>query len=359
MATLETHKDNPNLPIGDKAGLHVEDAQCPLCGSLLTRQRYREIRQRMDRENQERLAQDERSLKARFVKDIAEMESKKTAEVAKIRADAARAAEALKAGLETAIQERLELEREAFERAKTEAVNGERMKTFAEKLRLEQKLTEMQRALQKKTAPELGEEGEVDLFEALKIEFPGDRVSRIGKGVAGADIMHRVVHADGVIGTILIDSKNTTRFMNRYVEKLRADQLRVQADFAILATTAFPQGSRQLAVIDNVIIADPARVVAVMHLVRRQVISAYALRLGNQAREETAIAVLRFVVSPAGLDLLDRIVTLTHDLTNLDAQENKAHQLTWKRRAELINSIRAAKEQYSDTIDGLARGEPE
>jgi hypothetical protein len=91
----------------------------------------------MDRENQERLTQAEKNLKARVDRDIAQMEAKTKAEVAKIRADAARTAEGLKAGLEATIQKRLETEREAFEKAKTEAVNAEKVKLFTDKLKLE------------------------------------------------------------------------------------------------------------------------------------------------------------------------------------------------------------------------------
>jgi len=72
------------------------------------------------------------------------------------------------------------------------------------------------RRLQPKTANELGEEGEVDVYEALRREFPHDIVTRVAKGVPGADIIHRIVHNDTIIGTILVDSKNTSRFLSRY-----------------------------------------------------------------------------------------------------------------------------------------------
>jgi len=95
---------------------------------------------------------------------------------------------AAKAATEAVVAERLRGQRETLEAAKLEAVNGEKAKTFAERQKLEEKLAGLQRQLQAKTAGELGEGAELDLFETLRAEFPHDRFSRLKKGTAGADI---------------------------------------------------------------------------------------------------------------------------------------------------------------------------
>src|SRR5262249_46890854 len=151
------------------------------------------------------------------------------------------------------IAARLKTQREASEKKLAEAVNAERAKQFGEKLKLEEQLQEMQRRLQKKTANELGDEGELDLFEALRHEFPSDQVERVKKGKEGGDILHRIIGQSGQIcGTIIYDVKNTSRFMSKYLTKLRADQLREEADHAVLSTQAFPAGTQQLAVREGV-----------------------------------------------------------------------------------------------------------
>jgi hypothetical protein len=247
----------------------------------------------------------------------------------------------------------LQAQRETLEKARAEAVAAERTKAYADRMRLDTQLQDLQRQLQRKTANELGEEGEVDVFEALRREFRHDTITRVAKGVPGADITHRVVYNDTVIGTILVDSKNTSRFLSRYVTKLRADQHREQADYAIISTTAFPPGARQLALIDNVIVADPAWVALVMHLLRRLIFQMHVLRVGNEARQEKAEVLLQYIVSPASIALLERIVSLTDDLTDLDARETKSHQKLWRERANLIAAIREAKNQFSDAIEGI------
>jgi hypothetical protein len=319
------------------AGFHADETQCPYCGQPISRKQYREIRAQIEAQETARIAKVEQTLKDRFAEQV----------------------KLLKASQDTSIKRRLEAQRQTLEKAKAEAVATERTKAYAERMRLDTQLQDLQRKLQRKTANELGDEGEVDLFEALRREFPHDTVTRVAKGVLGPDIIHRVVHNGAVIGTIVVDSKNTSRFLPRFVTKLRADQHREQADQAIISTTAFPPGARQLKVIDNVIVAAPAWVAVVMHLLRRHIVQMHVLRVGNEARQEKAEALHQFIVSPAGIALLDRIVRLTDDLTRLDARETTAHQKVWRERANLIAAIRDAKDRFSDTIDGIIGGSEE
>jgi hypothetical protein len=202
----------------------------------------------------------------------------------------------IKANQDTNIKRQLQAQRETLEKAKAEAVAAERTKAYAERQRLDTQLQDLKRRLQRKTGNELGEEGEADVFEALRREFPHDTITRVAKVVPGPDIIHRVVHNGTAIGTVVVDSKNTSRFLPRFATKLRADQLREQADQAIISTTAFPPGARQLTLVHNVIVAAPAWVPVVMQLLRGQIVQMHLLRVGNEVRQETAEALRQFIV---------------------------------------------------------------
>jgi glutamyl/glutaminyl-tRNA synthetase len=75
----------------------------------------------------------------------------------------------------------LKEQREALEKANAEAINAEKAKVFAEKLKVEEQ-PGGHPAAAAKTFEELGEGAEIDLFEDLKSEFPDDKISRVGKG---------------------------------------------------------------------------------------------------------------------------------------------------------------------------------
>jgi hypothetical protein len=225
----------------------------------------------------------------------------------------------------------LQTQRATFEKAQIAAVSVEKQKSFREKLKLEEQLQEMQRRLQKKTANELGDEGELDLFEELKREFPNDQIERVKKGKEGGDIIHQVVQNGQMCGKILFDVKNTTRFTSKYLTKLRADQLREKADHGLLITKALPADTRdrQVALRENVVIVHPARAVAVASILRRQVIQVHSLRLGREGREQKAQALYAFMVSPRATELWDEIAKVAEGLNALDNSEKSAHEKLW------------------------------
>ena len=319
------------------AGFRADETQCPYCGQPISRKQHREIRAQIEAQETARIATVEQALKDQFAEQV----------------------KLLKATQDTSVKRRLETQRQTLEKAKVEAVAAERTKAYAERMRLDTQLQDLQRQLQRKTANELGEEGEVDLFEALRREFRHDTITRVAKGVPGPDIIHRIVHNGTAIGTVVVDSKNTSRFLPRFATKLRADQLREEADHAIISTTAFPPGARQLTVVNNVIVADPARVVAVVHLLRRQIVQMHVLRIGNEARQEKAEALYQYIVSPAGVAQLDRIGSLIDGLTDLLTREKKAHHQDWQKRENLHAAIQDAKDRFSDTVNGIIGGSEE
>src|SRR5207247_2237632 len=60
--------------------------------------------------------------------------------------------------------------------------------------KMQAQLKDMGRRLEKKTATELGETPEIDLFETLREEYPDDNIVRMKRGEAGADIHQTVMH---------------------------------------------------------------------------------------------------------------------------------------------------------------------
>lgn len=244
--------------------------------------------------------------------------------------------------LRTTQQERLDEQRVALEKAGTDAVNAERARAFEEKLKLESQLQDITRKLQKKTAEELGEGAEVNLFDELKARFEGDKITRVEKGTAGADIIHDVLHNGKVCGRIVYDSKNRSAWRNEYVSKLRKDQVAAVADHAVLSTQVFPSGARQLHVQDGVVVTNPARVLVVVEILRRQILQTHSLRASNESKAEKTAALYEFITSELCNQLFEQIEVHSTDMLDLDVKEKKAHDATWKRRGELIRGVQKA-----------------
>jgi hypothetical protein len=205
----------------------------------------------------------------------------KFAEAERQKKEALERAENFETNLEAAIDQVRE--------AKDTEMNAIKAQHFKETQKLTGIVEGLQRRLEQKNAQELGEGAEVDLFKALKAEFPEDLIARVPKGAAGADIIHVVKHNGKECGKIVYDSKNRKRWEYEYATKLLDDQIAEKAEHAILSTLKFPAGAQQVAVHAGVIIANPARVVTLAWILRREIIQTSSLRIvGNERDGKTA-----------------------------------------------------------------------
>lgn len=248
------------------------------------------------------------------------------------------------------IEASLKVQREVLDKAKDDAVNAEKARAFEENQKLTDKVNDLQRALENKTAEELGEGAEIDLCDALKKEFTGDDIQRIPKGTAGADIIHVVMLSGKKCGTIIYDSKNHNQFRWEHVTKLRADQLAARAEHAILSTRKFPQGTRQLHLHDGVLLANPARVVLIATMIRQHLLQLHAQRVSDIERDSKTAALYEFIISERCGSLLSRIDERADDLLDEQQKEVKWHENHWKREGEAIRGIQKAKADLENQV---------
>jgi hypothetical protein len=260
---------------------------------------------------------------------------------------------ALKAAHQTELAERLEEQREALEQDKAAAVNAQKSAAFEESLKWKTKAEDLARALEKKNSEDLGEGAEVDLYDSLRGEFTDDRIERIAKGTAGADISQTVIYNGQECGGVIFDSKNHNAWRNEFVSKLAVDKLAAKADVAILCTRKFPEGKRHLHVQDGVIVVDPVRAVTVVEIVRQHLIQMHSLRLSQEERAHKTSALYHFITSQPCTDLLDRIENSAEDLLELQTKEQRAHELTWRKQGELIRSVQKARADLSNHIETI------
>ncbi|WP_333794228.1 DUF2130 domain-containing protein [Hyphomicrobium sp.] len=328
------------------APAHAEDERCPWCDQAIPHEKFSAIRDRIAAKERQQYAEMTARLKEDFAREKAEL-------AARVREEAQLAlqtefAERLKAAEETrlaaeaariAAESAFNQQRELLEQEKTVAVLAEQAKAFEERQKLQERLALLQKQIENKTAQEIGEGPEADLFELLRGAFEGDRIRRVAKGLQGADVIHEIIRNGQVCGKIIYDSKSRNAWKNDFVTKLRADQLAERAEHAILSCNKLPQGVQQIHVQDGVIIAQPQRVVVLAQILRRHVIETHELRVGNEGRDEKTAELYAFITSDRCKQLLDQIALQAQRMLELEATEERAHRLTWERRSKLIRSV--------------------
>jgi hypothetical protein len=287
------------------------------------------------------------------------------AEAEQARAAAAGQVAAIEAGKQAAvekrvaeIQETLLRQKEDLQREKEAAVLAEKAKV----LKLTSELADLQRKLEGKSAHELGEGSEIDLYEQLRTAFEGDRIQRVPKGVNGADVIHEVVHNGRTCGKIVYDAKNRDAWQNGFAVKLNADKLAQGADHAILSSNKFPRDKREVHLQDGVIVAAPARVPAIVEILRDQLIRLNELRVSNEQRDGKTEELYAFITSEHCKQLIGQVEAQAGKMLDLDSKEQEAHRRLWDQRKKLIHAVQKARGDLSFEIDriiGTAGNGPE
>jgi hypothetical protein len=357
-----TTQERPNRRHAHKPdGPELATERCPWCGSRISRAEFQRIRDQIAEQERGRLARVEQTLRQQFAREQQKAMATAKGELEKAKADAAAQVETARkeaAARETAIRKQAaEAAAAALASKITKAVADARQGWHGEKLKLTAELEALKRKIENTHTPAhtRGEGSEVDLAQAITTAFPepDNRLWRVARGQPGPDIIMEIVQNGSLAGKIIIDSKNISRWSNKFVGKIVADARKENADFCIIASNILPAREQQICIRDHVIIATPQRVVVLLHLIRRQIIENYRLQLAAPARDEKAQRLLNYIVSPTCVDLIERIVKVSRELGELDRIETAAHSRTWAKRADLIGGLQRIHDEFATSVSAI------
>ena len=134
---------------------------------------------------------------------------------------------------------------------------------------MERRAEEMKRKAEQGSMQLQGEVQELALEELLRVTFPFDMVTEVGKGVRGADCILTVRNNFGQeCGRIIYESKRTQTFSQDWVEKLKADMRSQGAMIAVIVTQAMPKDLDRFGDINGVWVCSFAEVKALSHVLR-------------------------------------------------------------------------------------------
>ena len=95
-----------------------------------------------------------------------------------------------------------------------------------------------------------GEAAEIVLEETLAAAFPINGFVPVAKGVSGADVRQDVIGPNGVVGSILWESKRTKNWTAGWLAKLRDDQRASGCEVAVITSHALPDGVDSFGMVD-------------------------------------------------------------------------------------------------------------
>lgn len=296
---------------------------CPWCGNRITHAKFVQIQEAMEKQLHQRLA-----------KEVAEQQKKLDAERARI----AKQVEIARQEAEKLRRKEIAEIRAILQKDRESALLKKDAEFARERDAMQKKIVEMSRRVRKPGA-EVAEGGELDLYDALRAAFPEDQVSRT-KGKTAGNLVHDVRYKGKSAGKILIDSRPRAAWQHAFVTKLRQDQSEVGADQAILATSVFPAGKKELFVDSGIIVVAPARVAAMVDVLRKTLIAMYVAKLSDAERADKMSRLFRFITSTGFKRKLAEAAELAGEALQIDVDEKRAHDNVWKKRGTLLTRIK-------------------
>ena len=238
--------------------------------------------------------------------------------------------ETLKAQNDTLVAERIAEARAALEKDTAEKINAK----DAQHADATQKIVEQLKAVQARLADVEGEGADINLVDLLKEQFPDDHIRAVNK-TTGANIIHVVKQNKKECGKIVYDAGNRKIWKTSFAMELHKDMVTEKAAHAIITTSKFPDGAKQVHVCEGVIAANPARVAVLVEILRDEIVRNYSQQLSKEDQDKKTAKLYAFITSGEFNNLLNSLDGNDERLLALDEDEKKQHKKIWDRRRAL------------------------
>jgi hypothetical protein len=248
------------------------------------------------------------------------------------------------------MEERKKVEEEAKKQAE------ERAKFEWEKMKLdyEKRMAEMQKQLEmtqkavedanrKANQWSMQIQGEIQedaLKELLIHNFPIDTISDVEKGKKWADVIQEVRNEFGqTVGIIAWESKNTKAWTEGWIDKLKEDRLRANADISILVTAVLPKDMEKFWLYKGIWVVEWSYALPVAIMLRAQIESMANLKNSLVSKDEKMELLYNYLTSPKFKDKVENIIDAFKQMKDQVEEERRAFEKRWKTREQLLEQV--------------------
>ncbi|MEO0276454.1 MAG: DUF2130 domain-containing protein [candidate division WOR-3 bacterium] len=220
---------------------------------------------------------------------------------------------------------------------------------------LKKELKEAQEKAEKISIGLKGEIQEIEIEKFLKIEYPFDEIKRVRKGEFGADVIQIVKNEKGVeCGKIYYESKRTKNFDNKWIAKLKEDNLNLNADFLVIVTETMPKESDRFFYKDGVWICNFFELKPLSFILRYFLIEMSYLKISREDKE-TKMAMLYDYLT--GNEFKNQFGAFIDGFTKLYKgyiEERKRMQSIWAEREKDLQKILDNLMRFYGSIKAIA-----
>ncbi len=260
--------------------------------------------------------------------------------------------------LELEVERKLSEERKKIsDEASKKAVEEQQLKMREKDDQLEamkKQIGELKRKAEVGSQEAQGEALEQELQEYLERTFPYDKFEEVKKGTRGADILQIVHNQTGKeCGKILWESKNTKEFQKSWIEKLKKDQQRDNADIAVIMSVALPAGIDSFDMYDGVWVTDYKSAIGLARALRQGLIEVARQKLITTGQDSIKDVLYQYITGQEFIMRIRAVVEAFQRMNEELGKEKRAMTRIWNSREKQIATVIENVAGIHGSIEGL------
>ncbi len=231
-----------------------------------------------------------------------------------------------------------------------------KVKELEKQLEDQKKLAEeMKRKAEQGSMQLQGEVQELILEEMLRVSFPFDLVSEVGKGIKGADCIQTVRNQFGQeCGRIIYESKRTKDFSQEWIEKLKKDMRSSGVDVAVIVTQAYPKGMDCFGEKDGVWICSFEEARAVAYILRDSIVKLHNASRSQENKGEKMHMLYDYLTSNEFSEQWKAIREGFMSMRLSIQKERDAMEKLWKAREKQLEKVLLNAAHIRGSVEGIA-----
>ena len=216
-------------------------------------------------------------------------------------------------------------------------------------------IEEMKRKADQGSMQMQGEVMELAIEEMLRRSFPHDEITEVLKGQTGADSIQTVINKMmQPCGKIIYEAKRTKAFSEKWIQKLRQDQIEAGADIAVLVSEVFPREMSAFGEYNGVWICNYSELTGIVYVLRQILIKSFMAKEAHENKGEKIEILYNFLISEEFKNQISSIIDgFSHMKEDLET-EKRAMKRIWKTREKQIEIVVDNTINMYGSIKGIA-----
>ncbi|MHB8281245.1 MAG: DUF2130 domain-containing protein [bacterium] len=220
---------------------------------------------------------------------------------------------------------------------------------------LNKQLADVKRQAEQGSVQLQGEIQELVIENELRAIYPLDIIDEIKKGQTGADILQTVIANNGTeCGKIYYESKRTKEFNLNWIDKLKSDNLAVNADVLVIISEALPEGINTFFFKDGVYIVSFKEFKTISFILRNFLIKIAENNISNSNKGTKEALLYNYLTSNEFKSQFEVITNSFVSLKDSLYKEKLRSEKVFKEREKQIDNILVNMIGFHGSIKGIA-----